>query len=528
MADEASDMPDELILADGLVRSLLDAGLTTMFGIGGTHTLQLLGAIERASAMEFVPARTELGAAYMAIGYARATGRPAVVLTSTGPGSLNVVGVLEDAAWSSTPLLHLTTSIGGDAFAGAVHETPHQQDILGLASKALVLLDARDVTGSVARAVAEAQRHPRGPVTLDVAAGKWGDTVSLRPVVSDHTEPQTDPDLGPVLDVLDRAKRPLFFVGGGAMFADHGRAVLALAERLGAPIITSYQARTIADSRHPLYVGPWATEASVQAMAAESDAAVVFGSKLSALGTGAWQLPLPEPTFWIDLAGGPHGRYSHLFHIRADAASVAMNLAARVEQRTAWADPATLRREVLAAKRTSHPDEMAFLEVLAAAPGGGRWLAADMSKAGFWAMKFLEAPEGELHAFSGYMAMGSALPMAIGMAVAVAEPVVAIVGDGAFQMSLAELATLASLRLPVTVIVIVDHAYGILRDNCAAVGGSASVGVDLWNPDLAMLATAFGIEVADVSDAEQLEAAMAVEAKAPRMILARQRFTREW
>src|SRR5205823_2781422 len=130
-----------------------------------------------------------------------------------------------------------------------------------------------DVTGSVARAVAEAQSHPRGPVTLDVAAGKWGDPVSLRPGVSEHAEPQTNPDLLPVLDALDRAKRPLFFVGGGAMVADQGRAVLALAERLGAPIITSYQARTIADSAHPLYVGPWATEASAQAMAAESDAA---------------------------------------------------------------------------------------------------------------------------------------------------------------------------------------------------------------------------------------------------------------
>jgi len=521
-------MPDELTLADGLVRALLDAGVTTIFGIGGTHTLQLLGAIERAPAIEFIPARTELGAAYMAIGYARATGRPAVVLTSTGPGSLNIVGVLEDAAWSCTPLLHLTTSIGGAAFSGAVHETPHQQTILEVASKALIRLDVNDVTGSVVRALTEAQRHPRGPVTLDVEAGKWGDPVSLGPVVSELPEPKTVPDLQPVLDALDRAARPLFFVGGGAMVVDHGRAVLALAERLGAPIVTSYPARTIAGSGHPLFVGPWATEPSVQAMAAESDLALVFGSKLSALGTGGWQLPLPEPTFWIDLAAGPHGRYGHLRHIRADAASVAVDLVAQVDERTAWADPATLRGGVVASKRTSHPDEMAFLDVLAGAPGGARRLTADMSKAGFWAMKFLQGTHGDIQAFSGYMAMGSALPMAIGVAVATAEPVVSVVGDGAFQMSLAELATLASLRLPVTVIVIVDHAYGILRDNCAAVGGSKSVGVDLWNPDLVMLANAFGIEVADVSDIRELEAALAVEAKAPRLILARQRFTREW
>jgi thiamine pyrophosphate-dependent acetolactate synthase large subunit-like protein len=519
----------ETNLADAVVAALLSCQVDTIFGIGGTHTLQLLGAIERAPAVRFVPARTELGAAYMAIGYARATGRPAVTLTSTGPGALNVVAALEDASWSSTPVLHLTTSIGEETFAGAVHETPNQQPILAVASKTFIRVDPGDVAGSVARAVASTTTRPGGAVTLDVAAGSWDSAVSTLPAPA-PVPPVDDeqPDLGPLLADLATAARPVVFAGGGAMVTDRGARVLALAERLGAPVVTSYPARTVAPPDHPLYLGPLATEPRVQGLVGEADLGLVFGSKLSALGTGGWRLPLPEVTYRVESHRGPHAKYPNLRHVIGDAGDVAARLLLEVEPRLGWGSPAGVRAEILAAKRTSHPDEMAFVDAVSRGPGGAALLTADMSKAGFWAMKFLEGPQRAVHGFSGYMAMGSALPMAIGMAVATGEPVVSIVGDGALQMSLAELATLASLRLPVTLIVIVDGAYGILRDNCAAVGGSTSTGVDLWNPDLVALGSAFDMEVTQAATPPELAASLAVDVHGPHLVLVHQRFTREW
>ena len=106
-------------VGEATAAALTRVGGTTVFGVGGTHTVPLLGAFERRGTIDFVAARTELGAAYMAIGYARATGRPGVVLTSTGPGALNAAAALADAAWSSVPLLHLTTEVASAGFASA-------------------------------------------------------------------------------------------------------------------------------------------------------------------------------------------------------------------------------------------------------------------------------------------------------------------------------------------------------------------------------------------------------------------------
>jgi acetolactate synthase-1/2/3 large subunit len=222
-------------LATALVAALIGEGVDTIFGVGGTHTLQLLGAIEANPSMAFVPARTELGAAYMAIGYARATRRPAIVLTSTGPGALNVAAALQEAAWSSIPMLHLTTSIGGPEFAGAVHETPDQVGIMKLAGKGWICLRESAVRRDVATAVRTAAGQPGGAVTLDVMAGRWASLVHNDDGPPAIAEPAQTPDLEEVIADVSAATRPILFVGGGAIRTDGGAAALSLAEHIGAP-----------------------------------------------------------------------------------------------------------------------------------------------------------------------------------------------------------------------------------------------------------------------------------------------------
>jgi len=523
--------------------ALVRVGGTTIFGVGGTHTVPLLGAFERCGAIDFVAARTELGAAYMAIGYARATGRPGVVLTSTGPGALNATAALADAAWSSLPLLHLTTSVGGSGFAGAVHETPAQSEILRLAGGALVPTVDDAVDAAVDEAWTQVTSPPAGPVTLVLPAGRWNEpawTDAIRPTdrrASGSSDPDAiagpdrrDPDaaVAALAAAIADAERPLIYAGGGAVRHDGGAAVRRLAETIGAPIVTSYQGKGIAGPTHPLWIGPTSSEAAVRECCAQADVALVFGAKLSASGTDQWRLPLPEQAWRVGYECRPHPHYPHLREIHADAAAVGARLAGWALARPSWADVVAIRADVERGARRRGALEMEFLDVLREAPGSAPLVAVDMTKAGFWVMKHLPVVPGGHHAFSGYLAMGTALPMAVGMAVATGDAVLALVGDGALQMSLPELAVVAERQLPVTVLVIVDGAYGMLAENAAAVGGSRQMGLELWNPDLRTLARAFGFDCDEAESPGDLRRFLDKTTVSPRMILLTQAFTRRW
>jgi len=521
----------ETTVAETVVAALIANGIDTVFGIGGTHTLVLLGAIERATGLNYVASRTEIGAAYMAIGYARVSGRPAVVLTSTGPGALNITGVLQDACWSSTPMIHLTTRVAEIGFAGAVHETPRQTEILRLASKDLVELDGTHVHEVIADAIRRASTGPAGPVTVSTPVGIWSDPPRQQGMPpTEATSGPALPELATVVDAIDGCERPLVYVGGGALKQDHGRAALELAVSLQAPIITSYSGKTVAGWDHPLYLGPWSSEPLVAEVCAESDVAIVLGSKLSGAGTNYWNLALPRRTFRVGFSDERHRAFPHLTEVRGDAAAVAAHLSGAVRARTVgWATDRipTIVAEVLAGARERASFDMACIDAMGIATAP-TVVACDTTKAGFWAMKFLAVRGAATHAMSGYLAMGSALSMAVGMSVASHAPVTAVIGDGGLQMNLAELATLAELGLPVTVVVIVDHAYGLLRDNSASVGGSAAVGIDLWNPDLGALCEAYGLACVDVATPQQLADVFTRPSTAPRVALVHAAFSRAW
>jgi acetolactate synthase I/II/III large subunit len=519
-------------VATALVAALLRDDIDVVFGVGGTHTLHLLGAFERARQLRFVASRTELGAAYMAIGYARISGKPAVLLTSTGPGALNVTAALQDACWSSVPVIHLTTHISEAGFAGGVHETPQQNVILGLASKNLVEVDGNFVADAVTEAVRRAKASPSGPVTLTVKVGIWADTPRQEGSAPyGRPEELAEPNLDEVLQAIDGAERPLLYVGGGALMHDSGRAALALAETLQAPILTSNSGKTVASRMHPLYLGPWASEPLVDELCAEADVALVLGSKLSSASTNYWKLALPEVTYRIGYADEPHREYPQLRELRGDAGKAASALTSLARpRREGWATNRIpdIRDAVREGARRRAPTDLAFVEAMSG-PNAPALVACETAKAGFWVMKFLDVVDHASHVMSGYLAMGSALPMAVGMAAASGMPVTAVLGDGGLQMSLAELATLAELALPVTLVVIVDHAYGLLRDNSAAIGGSQALGIDLWNPDFGWLCNAYDLPCIDVHTPADLAGAFSPGSDdRPRMILVHGSFSRKW
>lgn len=521
-------------VAERVVELLDTAGVDVVFGIGGTHTLPLLGAFERRRAPRFVAARNEQGAAYMATGYARATGRPGVVLTSTGPGALNALAGLADARWSSLPLLHVTSYADDGPFSGGIHESPVQTEVMGLVGRRTLRVDGPDVDGPFWSAWQACQEPAPGPVTLEIWSRQWLDPAKLG-AYRTPAAPVAPVDLDPLADALRRSSSPMIYAGGGAVRGGGAATVMALAERLDAPVVTSFQGKGVATWDHPLYLGPWGTEPTVRDLFAEADLALVLGSKLSALGTGHWGLPLPERTFRVDpLADGqPHGRYPDLVPVAADCVATCRALLDMVpvpaRAGSAAEDVARVRRTVLDAVVERAPVEWGFVQALQDAMPADAALGLDMNKASFWFMKYLALAPGGVHSFSSYLCMGSGVPAAIGMAETGRDTVLALVGDGGFQMSLAEIGTLAEQRYHLPVVVFADGAYGLLRDNGASetVRGAHELGISIRNPDFAAFARAFDLGYAVARTGDELTNALG-DVDGPMIIEVPHAFSRHW
>lgn len=492
-------------VAERVVELLGEAGVEVVFGIGGTHSLQLLGAFERSDTVRFVSARNEQGAAYMGVGYARATRRPAVVITSTGPGALNALSGIADARWSSLPILHITTYADHGTFSGGIHESPAQTAVMGEVSGAVQRIVDGDADAPFWAAWARCTGRLAEPVTLEIYSKAWNleASGSARPRPEAPAE-QRDPAAWALLDeaaaALSGARSPLLLAGGGVIRSGAKDQLVQLAEQLDAPIITSIQGRGVASWDHPLYLGPWAGEPAVQRFAATSDACLVVGSKLSALSTSHWTLPLPGQSYRVDLGQSGHGKYGDLTDIALDAREALDLLVKSVEtgHHGAGARVAEVSSAVFADLRARAPMEADFVDALDAALPADACVSFDMNKASFWFTKYLPGRREATYSFSSYLCMGSALPNAIGMAERGGGISVAVVGDGGLQMSLTELSTMAERRTNVTIVVFVDGQYGLLRDtgSSEAIRGSRVLGIELWNPDYASLAATFGFTYA--------------------------------
>jgi acetolactate synthase-1/2/3 large subunit len=505
------DSAGQPTVAERLIELLDDAGVEVVFGVGGTHTLSVLGALERRGSPRFLPVKNEQACSYAALAYARATGRPGVCLTSTGPGALNALSGIAEARLCSAPVLHITSHVNRGTYSAAVHESPFQTGTLELVGTAVFEVADANVDGPFWQAwqrclgstghIDEAAAQP-GPVSLELAAHALTVPAYSRvsgPAGDPRREPASLPDLGRVVDALAAAERPVIYAGGGVRTTAARAAVRELALQAGAPIVTSIQGKQVADWNHPLYLGPWAGEEAVRDLFGDADCALVIGSKLSAIATAQWTLPLPAPTFWIDTGRAEHGRYRGLIPVRGDAGDVCSALVANSHspqpQRAELA--AGIREAVWAAAKQRAPAECAFLRALSQALPADALLALDVNKASFWAMKFLPAPARGLQVFSSYLCLGSSVPMGVGLAAA-GRPdqlVVTMVGDGGLQLSLSELATVAELDRPAALVVFVDGLYGLLRDNGTRSGvrGAEELGVRLRNPSFSGLAEAFGL-----------------------------------
>jgi thiamine pyrophosphate-dependent acetolactate synthase large subunit-like protein len=493
------------------VAALERAGVDVAFGLPGVHNLALWRALGE-SPIRLVGVRHEQTAAYAADGYARATGRLGVALTTTGPGAANTLGAVGEAWASRQPILVIATDIPDrlrrpGVWRGVLHEATDQAGMFEpVVKRTYRVRKAEEVGMTIDAAARVALTPPRRPVYVEIptdllsaeATGAPEPTASAAAVVAPD-----DQHLSRAAGLLEHARRPLIWAGGGALQADAGEAVRRLAERLVAPVILTYSARGLLPPGHPCLVEATPHVAQVGALWDEADAVIAVGSDLDGMMTQGWKQPQPPHLIAINVDPTDAAKnYLPDALVESDAALGAAALAERIAERSGLETLShrlrDLNKAVRAELRQTDAEALGFLEAIERAVPRDGVLICDMCIPGYWLGGFHRTPAPRKLAYPlGWGTLGCGFPQGVGAALAGAGPVVSVSGDGGFLYACGELATLAQDRIPLTAVIVDDGGYGMLRFD-QDLRGDPREGVDLHTPDFVAMARSFGVRADEV------------------------------
>ena len=494
---------------DLLVELLRHLHVDAAFGVVSVHNLPLVDAIERE--LRWVATRGEGAAVNAADGYGRARDAVGCAITSTGTGAGNAAGALIETLAAGAPLLHITGQIDSEhlgAGRGVIHETPRQLEMLrGCSSWAAT------VGADAAPQLDEAQRRlgmvTTGPVSLEwpidlqyqpTTAGAW----SPRGPAASLETPIEAAEIDRAVELLAGARRPLVWAGGGARHC--GPEVEALVDRLGAGLVTSNAGRGTLAETDPRVIGNFGASARGAELLASADVLVSIGTHFRSNETRSYRLELPARHVQIDIDAAALGRS---YPCDVGLVGEAHEVLGQLLEAPSWGGAADdgwgeqlercrlgARVELEAAIGPYAPICHAMTEVLG--PDGLRVRDITIPNSA-WGNRLLDITDPRTNIYPRGGGIGQALAMGVGAAIGRPEvPTMVLIGDGGLQVQLGELATLAEEQLPVTVVVFDDGGYGVLRNAQEAYLGRR-FGVDLHTPAFADIATAFGLDYAEVA-----------------------------
>jgi acetolactate synthase-1/2/3 large subunit len=492
-------------VGEALAAGLAGRGVDTVFGIPGVHTLELYRGLA-GSGMHHVTPRHEQGGAFAADGFARVSGRPGVCVTISGPGLTNALTPLAQARQDSTPLLVVSACVRREQRGrglGVIHDLPDQLAVTkAVARLALSIDEPEELDDALAAAwdVLEGRTGPRGPVHLQVPA----DVLALPAVPAPNgARPQERgaPDAGAVARaaaLIGSARRPALLLGGGAR--DAGPEAVALAERLGAPIGLSINAKGAIPSDHPLCVASRMMFAPAESLFCDADVVIAVATQLSELDW--WGRPqgfVPRGDIVrIDIdAAVLDANVPAAAGIVGDAATTLRAIADALGPQAAEPGPDGAQAVASALAGLRWPQEISrhlpLVRALDGALPADRIVCVDSTQPGYAANHALnvEHPGSWLMPI-GYGSLGTALPMAIGASLAApGRPVLALAGDGGVVFTIQELATARDLGLGLPLVVWDNGGYGEIRDAMDEAHVPV-LGCDATTSDLPRVAEGFG------------------------------------
>jgi acetolactate synthase-1/2/3 large subunit len=483
-----------------IIQCLEREGVEYVFGLSGGAAMPMFDALVD-SKIKLILTRHEQGACHMADGYARSTGRPGVVLVTSGPGATNTVTGLLTALMDSAPIVVLcgqviSPMLGKDAFQEA--------DVTGITypvvKHSYLVKNAEEIPRVMCEAFHIARTGRPGPVLVDVAK----DVSQGLPGYQVPTRGDAEA-IAEAARLLGEARRPLLYVGQGAVISGAGKAITTLAEKIRSPVVNTLLGKGAMDETHPLHLGMLGMHGTAYANKAvvDCDLIMAIGARWDDRITGKVSEFCPNAVkIHVDIDAAEFGKIIQPdVAIHGDARLVIEDLIPQVEMGDTaewlkcvgrWRRQHPLKYPKKGGLRAQH-----VLDRLDALTRGEAILCTDVGQHQMWAAQFCRARDARRWISSGGAGtMGFGFPSAISAQFANPRSRVwAIVGDGGFQMTQSELATAQIHKLPVKCLIINNNYLGMVRQWQELFFENRLSGVDLeGNPDFVKLAQAYGVK----------------------------------
>jgi acetolactate synthase-1/2/3 large subunit len=502
---------------EALVAQLVREGVTDVFGIPGVQLDWATDALRRVQdKIRYYVPRHEQTAAYMADGYARTTGKVGVCMVVPGPGVLNAGAGLATAYACNSRVLCIAGQIRAHGIGhtyGFLHEIPDQSGVLaGLTKWSGHAKSVSEIPALVRAAMRELDSGRPRPVAIEIppeVLAARADVASIDPPSDQNGRLKPDArDIDTAAALLDGARFPVIYVGGGVLAANAAPDLRALAEKLDAPVVASENGRGGLSDHHPLSLNA----VGGRAVFAHADVALIVGSRFMNMSTGNVLLP-PNGIKYVYLnvdesawsAPRPSGA---TIHADAKLGLAALTDAVRRRPAKRAADVARVRAWV--AEQTARiAPQMAWVRALRAGIPENGVLVSELTQVGYVSGVHYPVYEPQTYIGHGYQGtLGYGFPTSLGVAVGNPDrAVVSITGDGGFGWAMQELSTAARYRLNVAIVVFNDGAFGNVRTLQKQQFGE-SFADEVYNPKFDTLAAAFNVRYERVSEPESLPAVL--------------------
>lgn len=502
----------QVTTAQAIINALLRCGISSGFGIPSIHNIALYDALRQEPSFHHWIVRHEQAAVFAADGHYRRSGRIAVVFASTGPGNLFTVAPLLESFQTNTPVVVIGTNVVSPMLGktcGALHETPQQLEIFRPLTRFAARISSPD---AVAEIIAQAA-NAGGPAFVEIP-----NDVLLAPTIVAEKQPHLQnaspqipsEEIRKALEQIGQSQRPVVVVGSDVVAGNASAAVERLAVMLQAPVLTTTSGRGAIADDHPLAAGCISRLGIAQELLLESDLMISVGTRFTEFDTGRYTLKVPAQHIQIEQDLSHVGlQYPFTCRLVGEITRVVESLVAGIRPRQGWWDVAGKRASERERLQALHAEAYETLMMLRSALDRDDVVVNDQSILNYWASAFFPvlAPRRFLYP-TGSGTLGYALPAAVGAACAAVRDgqqtkTVCLVGDGGFQYTAHELATVAQYGLPVKILIVNDNSFGIIGFLQRMMFGHTHE-IKLKNPDFCVLAEAHGIAAQRVSDFESL------------------------
>jgi 5-guanidino-2-oxopentanoate decarboxylase len=527
VAPQTPPQPRHITGAQAVVAALVRHGITAGFGIPSIHNIAIYEALRQTPGFHHWVVRHEQAAGYAADGFYRRSGQIAAIFASTGPGNLFTLVPLLESLQNNIPVLLIGTNIASSMLSksgGALHETPDQLEIIRpLTRFARRVTNPDGLIGTITEAVAVLRGSLPGPAFIEIPHDLFLATVSADLSTTAAQNFNTHPappsqEIEAACRQIAGSRTPTILVGAGVRESAAG--VRKFAELLQCPVFTSTSGKGMFPGDHPLSTGCISRLGAVQEVFQQSDLLISFGARLTEFDTGRFGLQLPAQHIQVIEDARYAGDRISSTRLVCEIAGVAQALAQETTARAPWCDIAAIKASESKRLEALGQDSYTALKLIRAAMHRNDLLVNDQSILNYWASAFFPVLEPGTFLYpSGSGTLGYGLPAAIGAACAVKRSgeqrkIICIAGDGGFQYTQHELATLAQYDLPVKILLVNDDSYGVIAFLQRTMF-SQTHEVALKNPDFCRVAEAYGIRAERITSIDALQQRMPQWLSAP-------------